>query len=127
MTDNENKELKMQELREKARDLGLPILKHETKEEILKRLEDSEPKPEPKPLPDNLEDLKAALKPLLDKGVEFSIDAVSLSWIARFRGAENSGSLTMSVKKIVQQVSEVARGARKPARIKNGDFEGAFA
>ena len=129
--------MNMAELRTYARSLGLPMIQHENRDKLeqrIARLTVGEPvesfaPPVKLPIPvavvADKNELMTALQPFVEKGVEIKLD--NDSWIARYRGAEDSGSLTIPVHVIVRLIRDgVARGAILPRKHKGGDLDGAL-
>lgn len=131
--------LKMAELREYAKQIGVAPQQHETRESLLTRIAivtypDQQPKQEPKPMKEvqkpvlnSVDDVMATLDWFIKKGGTVEINSQDKTWIAKYRGAENSGSMTMPLTAIKRHVEMyVARGALLPRIHKEGELAGAL-
>lgn len=130
--------MKMTEIRELAKSCGVIPVQHESRESLVTRLAMmtypdtqktvvTERQVAASPVFLSQERVIAAVGAIIDKGLGLTFDEDS--WFAKYRGAEDSGSLSMPLNVIVNKVTAVARGAFVPRIIRNTgtDMDGAIA
>lgn len=120
----------MAQLREQAKMMGLPAIKHETKDALTARIyQGVQDTTKPKPKFDKPEVIKyysspesilEALKPYIDKGLKITFD--DDSYFFKRDVAEDSGTLHQSLNAI-RNSARVMMQARHPAKIKNSTGE----
>lgn len=132
-------QLKIKELREYAKSIGISPQQHESKESLSYRISlvafpetQQQPKQPVKKEPEIIvfstaEQVKAKISNLIDKGLIATFDEDS--WRFQYKGREDSGSLSMPMSVIVRKAGDVAKGALMPRIIRNTgtDMDGAIA
>lgn len=131
-------DMKMTDLRQAAKNMGITPEKHESKQQLLARIAYvlypeqqkadvvvSKAQIESSPVFNGEQAVLDAVAPFMSKGIEFNVIDDGCSWIARFRGAEASGSMSMPIAAIKRTIElHVSKGARLPRIAKEGDFAG---
>jgi len=133
-------ELKMPELRNYAKSIGVQPQQHESRESLVTRIamltypDTTKPAPPKENIPvaaaifHDENAILEKLAPHIKKGVTITINNEDKTWHATYRGAEDSGSMSMSLNTIYRHVELfVSRGALMPRKIQTGELAGALA